>query len=69
MVIIKWTNKFSNESGFVKEVKTKEQHFVNTFNQTEAKIYKTNASARKIINKLIEFGEADNNNFELVSID
>ena len=69
MVIIKWTNKFSNESGFVKEVKTKEQHFVNTFNQTEAKTYKTDAGARKIINKLIEFGEANNNNFEVVSVD
>lgn len=69
MVIIKWTNKFSNESGFVKEVKTKEQHFVNTFNQTEAKTYKTDAGAIKTINKLIEFGEANNNNFEVVSID
>ncbi len=66
MVIIKWTNKYSNESGYVKEVKTKDKHFVNTYDQDEAKSYKTETSASKIIDKLIAFGEADNNDFELV---
>jgi hypothetical protein len=39
----------------------------NTWEQSEAKVYKTEASAQKAISRLIEFGEGDNNTFELVS--
>jgi hypothetical protein len=36
---VMWTNKFSREQGYVKEIKKKEGHFVNTFDKAEAKSY------------------------------
>ena len=69
MVVIKWINKYSNESGYVKAINNKEKHFVNTFDKNEAKTYKTLDAAKKIIDKLVNFGEGDNNYFELVTIE
>lgn len=62
---IKWINKFSGEVGFVKFVDYKNKHFVNTFDPVEAKAYATVESAQKTIAKLIEYGEGENNNFEI----
>ena len=67
MVVIKWTNKFSGESGFVKGISTKEQHFINTYDQSEAKRYNENTAKGQITN-LVKFGEAENNNFEIVEV-
>ena len=39
MVIIKWTNKFSNETGYVASLSTKNKCFINTFEESEAKRY------------------------------
>ena len=39
MVKIKWTNKFSNETGYVASVSAKNKCFVNTFDKNEAKEY------------------------------
>ncbi|MBQ8218209.1 MAG: hypothetical protein IJZ79_02795 [Bacilli bacterium] len=64
---IKWINKYSNESGFVKHVDYKKHHFVNTFNESEAKKYASEESAKKTIAKLIEYGEGENNNFIIVA--
>lgn len=64
---IKWINKYSGETGFVQSTDTKARHFVNTWEQSEAKVYKTEANAQKAISRLIEFGEGDTNIFELVS--
>ena len=69
MVVIKWVNRYSNESGYVKNVNNKERHFINTFEEKEAKVYKKLDSAKKIIDKLILFGEGENNNFELITIE
>ena len=63
---IKWTNKFSGEQGYVKSIDSKEKHFINTWEQSEAKVFKTESNAQKAISRLIEFGEGDNNIFELV---
>lgn len=63
---IRWTNKYSGESGFVKWVDYKKHHFHNTFNENEAKKYASVESAQKTIYKLIEYGEGDNNNFDIV---
>ena len=60
---IKWTNKFSNESGYVKYIDYPKRHFVNTFNKDEARSFK---SAQSQIDKLIEYGEAVNNDFIVV---
>ncbi len=46
---IKWTNKWSGETGYVKAVHNKEQYFENTFDADEAK----NFSVR-IIKKIME---------------
>ena len=69
MVKIKWTNKYSNETGFVKDINNKEKHFVNTFDEAEAKVFKNVKAANTAINKLIEFGEGNNNNFEVIEIE
>jgi hypothetical protein len=47
---IQWTNKFSNEQGYVKTLNKKEGYFENTFNEAEAK----NFTVRQI-SSAIEF--------------
>ena len=64
---IKWTNTYSHESGFVKSVDYRNKHFVNTFNEGEAKKFVSVESAQKTINKLIEYGEGELNVFEILS--
>lgn len=66
-MIIQWTNKYSNEQGYVKSINTKERHFVNTFNREEAKNYKQKRNAVKVIEQLTSFGEADNNSFAIIT--
>lgn len=66
MCIIKWTNKFSGETGYVEAIDSKNRHFVNTYDQNAAKQYKTETSARGMISKLISYGEGDNNTFEIL---
>ena len=48
-MIIKWINRNSREEGFVKSVSAKEKHFVNTFDRSEAKVYKTEAAAKTAV--------------------
>ena len=66
MYNLKWNNKYSLESGFVKKVLKTKGHFENTFDQAEAKKYRSESVALKDIEILKSLGEADNNNFELV---
>lgn len=68
MYIIAWTNKHSNEKGFVQSISSKEQHFVNTFDKKDAKQYKTASVANRMISTLTAYGEATNNTFELVEV-
>ena len=67
MVIIKWTNKFSNESGFVESVSTKNRCFINTFEQSEAKQY-SEKSVNSIMAKLESYHETDDNYFEVIQL-
>lgn len=64
---IKWTNTYSHESGFVKYIDYKNKHFVNTFNENEAKKFVSVESAQKAIDKMTEYGEAELNVFEILS--
>ena len=64
-MVIKWTNKYSGESGYVASVSRKERHFVNTPNYEEARVYSANSVSR-IIKDLTEFGEAEDNYFEVI---
>lgn len=66
MFIIKWTNKHSGDTGFVESISTKETCFHNTFDRKEAKQYKSESIAKRMISTLTLYGEAENNDFEVV---
>ncbi len=68
MSVIKWVNKWSGETGFVKSIQRKKGHFVNTFDQAEAKKYKDEDSINQALDVLITIGEGENNFFEVVAI-
>ena len=67
MVIIKWTNKFSNETGYVASLSTKNKCFYNTFEQSEAKHY-SEKSVASLMTKLASFHETDDNTFEVIPV-
>lgn len=63
---IQWTNKYSNEQGYVKSISKAKKCFMNTFDVEQAREFKTEAAAQKTIDALIEMGEGLNNNFAVV---
>ena len=65
MVKIKWTNKYSGETGYVESVSSKNKCFVNTFEKKEAKEYSEKA-VKGILTKLDSYNETENNTFEVV---
>lgn len=65
IMVIKWTNLSSNESGYVRSIDYKNRHFNNTFDINEAKTF-TQDTAEKTVNKLIEYGEGKSNKFEIL---
>ena len=64
--IIKVTNKYSNEEGYVQSVSKTEGHFVNTFEIAEAKTFKRECDVARALNTLEAIGECENNDFEIV---
>lgn len=68
MVVIKWTNKFSGETGYVESISSKEKHFNNAYEFEDAKQY-SETSAKGILTNLAKFGEAENNDFELIKVE
>ncbi len=66
MKAIKWTNKFSGESGYVESLA--DNHFVNTWEIENAAKFRTKKDAEKAVGTLNEFGEDANNNFEIVDM-
>ncbi len=68
MVIIKWTNKFSNETGYVASLSTKNKCFINTFEESEAKRY-SEKSVASLMTKLESFHETDDNDFEVITVE
>ena len=67
MIIIKWTNKFSNETGYVASLSTKNKCFINTFEESEAKRY-SEKSVTSLMTKLESFHETDDNDFEVITV-
>lgn len=67
MYILKWTNIYSGESGFVKVLRRADGHFVNTFEIEEAKRYSRKSDVTKALNLLQLLGEAENNHFEVLA--
>jgi hypothetical protein len=62
---IRWTNKFSQETGFVKNVSKAKKCFINTFDESEARVFKNEKEAEKAIAALTEMGEEENNIFTI----
>ncbi len=62
-MVIKWTNKFSNETGFVKKINKKAGYFENTFDESEAKSF-TKTTGEKALNDLPVL--CDDNTYELI---
>lgn len=69
MVIIKWTNKFSGEVGYVKQLRSKDKCFENTYEKSEAKRYASMSAANGVLTKLASYGEDENNDFEIIECD
>lgn len=65
MVIIKWTNRYSGETGYVESVSSKNRCFINATKKKDAKRYSEKA-VKGILTKLESYGEAENNDFEVV---
>lgn len=61
-----WTNKYSQEKGYVQSVSKAKKCFVNTFDADEARTFKTKKAAQTVIDTLVEYGEGENNTFEVV---
>ena len=66
--IIKWTNKYSNETGYVMSLKKADGYFVNTFDVDEAKVFARPSDVSRAMNLLESFGEFEKNDFEAVEI-
>ena len=66
--VLKWTNKMSGETGFVKSVSKVKGYFINTFDKADAKIYKSDRQIENDLKILEEVGETQNNNFEAVEV-
>ena len=66
--IIKWTNKYSNETGYVLSVKKADGHFVNTADASEAKTFSRQCDVSRTLKTLEEIGECENNTFEVVEL-
>ncbi len=60
---LKWKNRYSGEEGFVKQVSKVQGHFTNTFVYEEAKKYNSLKLLQNDVKKLVEMGEAENNEF------
>lgn len=66
--VIKWTNKYSNEQGYVKTVKKANGFFENTYEAAEAKTFSRQCDITRTMNLLESFGETENNTFEVVEL-
>lgn len=62
--ILKWTNKFSGETGYVLNVRKNDGHFINTYDAAEAKRYARQCDLTRAMNLLAACGECENNYFE-----
>ena len=66
--ILKWENKFSKETGYVKTVSVAKGYFVNTYDKEEAKAYRCDKAIQKDLEILEGFGEFENNTFTVEEI-
>lgn len=65
-MIIKWTNRTSKETGYIRCVDYKGQYFINTYDIDDAKKFNSIELALKMIDMLISYGEGIENQFEVI---
>ena len=68
MMVLKWRNKFSNETGYVRNIQKAKGYFVNTTMLDQAKKYKSEDEVQKALAALKSIGETNNNVFETVTL-
>lgn len=61
--VLKWTNKYSGETGYVGTVSKKKGYFTNEPDVLKAKRYVTNKAVNNDLETLKSFGEFENNDF------
>lgn len=61
--VLKWTNKYSGETGYVGTVSKKKGYFTNEPDMFKAKRYATDMAINNDLEALKSFGEFENNNF------
>lgn len=61
--VLKWTNKYSGETGYVGTVSKKKGYFTNEPDVLKAKRYVTDAAISNDLETLKSFGEFKNNDF------
>ena len=66
--IIMWTNRFSGETGYVGDIDKKEKHFNSVSDKKDAKVYGNAGLATLALKQLIEYGEGDNNDFDVLDV-
>lgn len=66
--VIKWTNKYSNEQGYVLSIKKADGHFENTYDISEAKVFSRQCDVARAMNTLEAIGECENNDFEVIDL-
>lgn len=64
---IKWKNRYSGETGFVKAIRESKGYFENG-SEDEARTFRSDAEFQKAIDLLIRIGEGENNEFSAVRI-
>ena len=60
---LKWRNRYSGETGYVKSVSLAKGYFINTFDKSEAKQYISDKMISNDLDILLKIGEMDNNDF------
>lgn len=68
MYVIKWENKYSGETGYVKKINKKKSYFENTYDIDEAKTYKSLNGAENATKTLNELNDAGYNVYLVVAV-
>lgn len=68
--VVKWTNTYSGETGYVESTSTKNRCFYNTPEIDHAKAYANEKSAAQAVKTLQSYGQGEEmcNEFELIPV-
>lgn len=66
--IIRWTNKYSNEQGYVMTAKKADGHFVSTTDASLAKTFARQCDVVRTLNLLADMSDAEDNLYEAIEL-